>query len=148
MASPKDNRKQRILEVFTSHGGLMTIRQLAEYCIDDGVYSVPEMNLMVRRAIQGEARDALKRDRPDGLPFAGPLARKAEGDEDGHPWGQLELWGEEDSLFNINERDEQLRADNKRLVKLIDNHEARWGYRPTTSLLTSSILAESELEPA
>ena len=139
MASQRDSRKSQIIGVFVNSGGAMSTRQLARACIDDGVYSQIELDNYAIRAVQNEVREALKTtDLQTGLPLAGPSVER---DDEGQSlWKQLALWNEDDSLFNISERDKQARADLIMLHRLADNHKIRWGYRPEILQL-----AESEL---
>lgn len=96
------SRAQKIRSLFISG---VTIKTHTEKCIDANLWSESELRSRAARQCRAEVRDALGT-LVDGLPFAGPTAsreNRAARDEDEGPapvWKQIELWSEEDFLYN------------------------------------------------
>src|SRR5262245_49436618 len=67
-------RKEQILATYARHGGQMTVRRLAQYCWEEGVWGIDDQRRMAFAAAKRECHAALQTKTSAGLPVAGPTA--------------------------------------------------------------------------
>ena len=89
----QQSRARLIRQLF--EGGI-TIAEHTEKCIRLKVWTDSELLGRAARACRNEVREALGQ-LVDGLPFAGPTTKQAEGKP---LWQQMELWEQSDYFYN------------------------------------------------
>ncbi len=123
--TPLPPREDRIRALFKNVGPMGTLN-LARACVADGIYTDVELDLMHLRAIQGDVRDALKKNDAKGLPANGHTTDR---DDDGAPvWKARELWSPEDYVVNVRELVGQRNTLNRQAVLLAEECAERHGY--------------------
>lgn len=123
------NRRQQIRDLFEELGGLVPTHQLAEACIERGIFGYDDLRRLHLTAVQSECRKALKETDAVGLPFAGPAAM---GDVTGEaaPWIQRKLWSYDEYESNIADRVKGEIADHGVIVRLRDECLERYERAP------------------
>lgn len=122
------SRSQAIRDLFVTLGGEMGLRQFAEELIANDIYSEDEVRAAGVRAIQSDARRALKVLDDVGLPYAGPTAVES---ENGTPiWQQRRFWPYDTYVLNFTERINN--RNENHVIALRIHHECfiRYGQAP------------------
>jgi len=94
-------RQQRIRAVFEAHGQMMTIRDLARACVDDGIWTREELDRIALRSVANECREVLRQKDVAGMPKAG---QTTDADDDGQSvWKARQGWLFDDYVLNVRE---------------------------------------------
>ena len=116
------------MAIYAKYGGSLSIRRLARYCWDEGVWTPDEQRWMAFATAKRECQQALSRKGATGLPLAGPTPSR---DNGSRVWRQLDLWDYEDATFNLGMRIKQVVVkDWSTIVALVNYMQARYGQAP------------------
>lgn len=123
---PTQTREQQIVAVFQANGGQMTAFELAQACIEAGVWTEEELQRLAMRAVQDACLRALKKKDHTGLSVCLP---SAEQNADSQPiWKARQYCLIEDYQVNVRAHIKQRNEDHTVAVKLAAECEQRYGY--------------------
>lgn len=128
LEAPPKPREIRIREHFEALGGAMPMNQFALELVDAGIYSDEDLRMYGLRAVQAEARRALRKRDEAGLPFAGQTITTEGG---AHIWMQRPLWSFEDYELNISELIAQRDECHAIAIKMASECEEKFGRAPS-----------------
>lgn len=122
------SRDQRIRDEFVRVGPMST-NAFAHHLVAVGFYSDEDLVTMHIRAIQAEARKALKQPDEAGLPFAGQTTKEDDGGT--IVWMMRQLWDFDDYSLNVKELVGQRDTLHWQAARLADECRDRFGHAPT-----------------
>lgn len=126
----EDGLDAAICELFERRGQYLSTRQIAERCIEDGVFDHLADVALLKFATE-RVRKALGRKDKNGLPIAGRVRPAPGADKaDGEQWVQLRLWSYDDYAYNITERVRGVSADVHTILQLYRSCMQRFGCAP------------------
>lgn len=126
---PEKTRHQLIRDALAELGGSATTRQLAQHCIESGIWSSDEIESFAIREAQKQVRDALGELDFAGLPYAGRTTDKDEETGAGL-WKARQLWLFDDYSKNVAESDQRIAAEKRKRNGLVDECIAKFGMHP------------------
>lgn len=124
------SRHDLIWGVFEDLGGMATIADIREQCLEEGVFSPEHKRTLLHRGLDSEIRRVLKERDASGLCRSGPTEPLEEA-ETGPVWKQRVLWDFADYAFNIRGLIEQRDECWGEAIKLADECRDRFGDAPT-----------------
>jgi hypothetical protein len=123
---PTQTREQLIFEVFQAGGGQMTAYELAQACIEAGIWTPEELERLAMRAVQDACLRALKKKDHAGLSVCLPSAEKIDGAQP--IWKARQYCLIEDYEVNVRAHVKQRNEDHTVAVKLAAECEQRYGH--------------------
>jgi hypothetical protein len=122
--SDAKSRAAKIRALFTKGS---TIQEHAEFCIQQGVWTTSELRGLASIQARNEVRDALGILTEEGVPFAGPTARR----KNHVPvWKQMAFWSKVDFDYNYSAYKRRERANGRVAANIARVCEERFGEPP------------------
>jgi hypothetical protein len=126
-------RTERILAVYDTHGGQMTVSRLAALCWEVGVWDADEQRHMAFANAKRQCQTALESKDAAGLPVAGPTPVR---DGQALVWKQIDMWTYDDAVFNLGLKIKQVDKDVAGIAHLHAWIDKRYGQAPPVPIWT------------